>query len=57
MIALYCAGFVAFDLEDLDRFDVDDFIRTRTKEALDKLKASGVSPTMSAEDLMKLTRG
>jgi hypothetical protein len=57
MIALYCAGFVTFDLDDLDRFDVNEFIRTRTKEALDKLKASGVSPTMSAEDLMKLTRG
>jgi hypothetical protein len=56
MLALYLADFVSLDLDELDTMDVEEFIRARTKEALDKLKAAGVSPTMSAEDLMKLTR-
>ncbi len=57
MIALYCAGFISLDLDDLDRLDVDEFIRSKTKEALEQLTRAGVSPRMSAEDLIKLTRG
>jgi MT-A70 protein len=57
MLALYCAGFISLNLDELDSMDVDEFIRTRTKEALEKLHEAGISPTMSAEDLMRLTRG
>jgi hypothetical protein len=57
MLAFYCAGFVTMDLDELDRMDIDEFIRIKTKEALDKLQAAGVAPTMSAEQLMRLTRG
>jgi hypothetical protein len=57
MLAFYVAGFVSLDLDELGEMDVDDFIRSRTKEALESLRAAGVSPTMSVEDLMKLTRG
>ena len=58
MLAFYLAGFVSVDLEELDSMDVDEFIRSRTKEALRDLCAAGVSPTdEGAEDLMKLTRG
>jgi hypothetical protein len=57
MLALYGAGFISLDLDELDSMDIDDFIRSRTKEALEKLRSAGVSPTMSAEELMSLTRG
>ena len=57
MLARYLAGFIAFDLDDLETLDVETFIRKQTKEALQKLVDAGISPTMSAEDLMRLTRG
>ena len=57
MLAFYLADFISLDLDELDAMDIDEFIRNRTKEALKKLRAAGVSPIMSAEDLMKLTRG
>lgn len=56
MLAFYLAGFISLDLDELDKTDVDEFIRSRTKEALERLRTAGVSPTMSAEELMKLTR-
>lgn len=57
MLAFYLAGFVSLDLEELEGMDIDDFIRSRTKEALERLRTAGVAPTMNAEELMKLTRG
>jgi hypothetical protein len=57
MLALYIAGFVSFDLDELETMNVEEFVRTRTKEALEKLAAAGLSPTMTAEELLKLTRG
>jgi hypothetical protein len=57
MLAFYLSGFVSLDLDELDGMDVDEFIRSRTKEALEKLRDAGVSPTMSAEELMRFTRG
>ena len=56
MLARYVAGFIGFDLDDLENLDIEKFIREQTKEALQKLSESGISPTMSAEDLMRLTR-
>lgn len=57
MLALHDAGFISLDLDQLENFDINEFIRTRTKQALEKLMASGVSPTMTVEELLKLTRG
>jgi hypothetical protein len=57
MLARYVAGFINFDLDELENLDLDRFIRDQTRETLSKLRESGISPTMSAEDLMKLTRG
>ena len=57
MLALYGAGFVSLDLDELDQLNIDEFVRTRTKQALDKLRAAGISPRMNAEELLKLTRG
>lgn len=57
MLARYCAGFIDLDLDQLENMDLQEFIRGRTKEALDKLRQLGVSPTMTAEELMKITRG
>lgn len=56
MLAFYLAGFVSLDLDELDGMDVDEFIRSRTKKALENLRAAGITPTMSAEELMRLTR-
>lgn len=55
MLAKY-VGFELVDLEQVEAFDTEDFIRNQTQNALNVLRASKVLPTMSAEDLMKLTR-
>ena len=57
MLARYVAGFINFDLDELENLDLEKFIRDQTKETLLKLRESGIAPTISAEDLMKLTRG
>lgn len=56
MLARY-AGFDDVAPDDLDEFDLEDFVRRKTREALDKLAAGGVVPNMTADELMKLTRG
>jgi hypothetical protein len=56
MLATY-AGFDLLSSMAIDEFDADDFIRGSARAALDRLKAQGIRPTMSAEDLLKLTRG
>ncbi|WP_127079671.1 hypothetical protein [Rhodomicrobium lacus] len=56
MLAIY-AGFQVISSIDLDEFDADKFIREHTREALERLKQEGIEPTMSAEELLKLTRG
>lgn len=56
MLARY-AGFDVIDADELARFDVQEFIKSHTRSALDRLRAQGVVPSMSVEDLMRLTRG
>lgn len=51
------AGFELLSSMAMDEFDADDFIRESARAALDRLKAQGIQPTMSAEELLKLTRG
>lgn len=55
MLARYY-GFDVIDLQELSEFDPIEFVRSHTREALDKLKSKGVAPTLSNEELRKLTR-
>lgn len=56
MLAVY-AGFTLLSSMAMEEFDADDFIRDNARAALDSLKAQGVVPTMSVDELLKLTRG
>lgn len=56
MLARY-AGFRDLSPDELEQFDLEDFIRRSTQAALDGLKDENIHPTMTAEELMKLTRG
>lgn len=55
MLAKY-AGFDVLDADELDNFDPENFIREKTQKALERLQHEGVEPSMSADELMKLTR-
>jgi hypothetical protein len=56
MLAKHIAGFIDLDLDQLESLNLEEFIRTQTREALDRLKQRGISPRKSVEELMKLTR-
>jgi hypothetical protein len=51
------AGFFTIDLRSFDEVDFADLVRKNLESALGRLRAQGVHPTMSAEQLMKLVRG
>jgi len=55
MLARY-AGFDVIDAEELAAFDPEEYIHRQTKRALERLRDQNVTPTMSAEELMKITR-
>lgn len=55
MLARY-AGFEDLSPDDLEEFDLQEFVRSRTEAALLHLKERDIRPTMTAEELMKLTR-
>lgn len=57
MLAQYVGGFEWIPLDELDDFDVETFVRRRTQAALDYLREKEISPTMSVEQLLQLTRG
>lgn len=57
MLAQYVAGFECIDIDDLDGFDVSAYVRERTRAALQHLGDRNIVPTMSAEELLRLTRG
>lgn len=57
MLARYLAGFESIDLDELDSFDVSTYVQQRTREALQSLTDKRFTPTMSAEELLSLTRG
>jgi hypothetical protein len=50
------AGFVDIGPDELEHFDVDDFVRKRTLVALESLRERRILPTMSAEELIRLVR-
>lgn len=56
MLAKYAAGFEIIDAEDLVTFEPEEFIKRRTRRALAHLRERNIAPTMSAEDLMRITR-
>jgi hypothetical protein len=51
------AGFDIIDADDLANFDLEKFNRDHTRVALRTLKDQGIKPTMTANELLKLTRG
>jgi len=55
MLAKY-AGFEVIDADELEAFDLQGFIRNHAQRALTRLKDASVMPTMSVEELMRLTR-
>lgn len=57
ILARYAAGFEVFDTEDLDDFDVENYIKNKTQQALNLLRSKGIKPGISSNELMKLTRG
>ena len=56
MLAQYVAGFEWIDIDQLDDFDVETFVKDRTHRVIDELKGRDIRPTMTVEDLLKLTR-
>jgi hypothetical protein len=56
MLAIY-AGFEVISSMMMEQFDAEEFIRDHTREALERLKREGIEPTMTAEEVLKLTRG
>lgn len=56
MLARY-VGFDVIEADELESFDLQAFIRNHTQRALTRLKDANVKPTMSVEELMRLTRG
>ena len=56
MLATY-AGFEVIGPEEIENFDLAEFVRRRTAAALAALKERGIEPTMTAEELMRMTRG
>lgn len=55
MLATY-AGFDIVPALELDTFDPGEYVRRRTHEALERLRAAGMEPTMTAEELLRMTR-
>lgn len=56
MLAKY-AGFDDLSPDDLEEFDLEDFVKRKTQAALDRLKQENIEPSMTADELMKLMRG
>jgi hypothetical protein len=57
VLAKYAAGFELFDAENFDDFNIENYIKSQTETALRSLKQLGVKPTISSDDLTRLTRG
>ena len=50
------AGFDFIGSDELEHFDVEQFVREKTASALANLRDRGIKPTMTAAELIKLTR-
>jgi hypothetical protein len=49
-------GFDFLPPEEIDHFDIDEFIKRKAADAISRLKEKDIHPTMTAEELMKITR-
>ena len=56
MLATY-AGFEIIGALQIEDFDAAAFVKERTRQALEALQEEGVQATMTAEELLRLTRG
>ena len=56
MLARYVAGFETIGADELANFDPEEFIRKQTEQALEILQEKNIRPTMTLDELMKLTR-
>ena len=56
MLAKQLAGFEELDADELENWNVMDYVRKKTRAALQHLKARNIRPTMTAEELIKITR-
>jgi hypothetical protein len=54
MLARYVAGFE--EIGGADSFDIEGFVKSRTQDAIGHIRALNISPRLSAEDLLRLTR-
>ncbi|WP_420555741.1 hypothetical protein [Roseovarius sp.] len=50
------AGFEVISPDQMEDLDVREFVSTRTQSALAVLRDKGITPTMSLEELLKVTR-
>jgi hypothetical protein len=57
VLANYLAGFDTFDVGNLEGFDVEAYIKNRMQVALADLRARGIQSSMTAEEVLAITRG
>lgn len=57
VLAQYLADFEVFEAKEIDDFDVETYVKDRTKAALDSLKKKGIKPNIDSDDLTRLMRG
>jgi hypothetical protein len=55
-VAKEVANFETMEIDELENLDFDSFIKNSTRSALAKLSLQGVKPTMTADQLLKITR-
>lgn len=55
MLARY-AGFEVITPDQMEEFDLEEFVRFGTQAALERLRDANVKPTMTAEEIMRITR-
>jgi hypothetical protein len=50
------AGFEVISPDEMEDIDVSEFVSNRTQTALAVLREKGIKPSMSLEELLRLTR-
>lgn len=55
LLAKY-TGFDVIDADEMENFDVNEYIERKTREAFEKIKLKKISPAMTVEELMRITR-
>lgn len=56
VLARYVAGFEVIEDTDMSDFDIEKYIERTTREAIQEIKSSGITPSISADDLIRLMR-